>query len=125
MSAPKIVDSLRHREDEHHRDDGHWSESLEGERHILAICSLFAPSSYLSGANRLIIGLTARRPSASFILDKVRLNLFHSYPHINIFPQNPVNHFGDRYVCFYLLVFQINRLAGIVPLRDHVQFQLG
>ena len=33
MSRPEIIDPLRYREDEHHRDDGHWSESLEGEWH--------------------------------------------------------------------------------------------
>jgi hypothetical protein len=34
---PEIIDPLRYREDEHHRDDGHWSESLEGERHIVIV----------------------------------------------------------------------------------------
>ena len=33
LSRPEIIDPLRYREDEHHRDDGHWSESLEGEWH--------------------------------------------------------------------------------------------
>jgi hypothetical protein len=37
VSRPKIINPLRYREDEHHRDDGHWSESLEGERHIVIV----------------------------------------------------------------------------------------
>jgi len=35
----QVVDPLGHREDEHHHDDGHGSESLEGKRHtILFYC---------------------------------------------------------------------------------------
>ena len=29
----QVVDSLHHRQDEHHRNDGHGSEALEGEWH--------------------------------------------------------------------------------------------
>jgi hypothetical protein len=29
----QVLDTLRRREDEHHRDDGHCTESLERERH--------------------------------------------------------------------------------------------
>jgi hypothetical protein len=60
----KIINPLRNRQDEHHHDNGHRSESLEGKRHTICfIGDQWSPS-----------------------LDKVRLNLFHSYGNINIFP---------------------------------------
>jgi hypothetical protein len=31
----QIADPLRYRQDNHHRDDGHWSEALEGEWHMI------------------------------------------------------------------------------------------
>ena len=86
VPRPEITDPLRYREDEHHRDDGHWSESLEGEWHKIV---------FVGCARNLRPIPTLLDPNSITNLDKVRLNLFHSYPHINIFPQNPVNHFGD------------------------------
>src|ERR1700722_7737010 len=101
----EVLDTLHYRKDEHHRDDGHCTESLERERHIKFILS--------SGS------------AASYTLDKIRLNLFKSRPSFNIFPQNPVDHACDRHFCLYLFVYQMNTLTGVIPLRDHVQFQLG
>ena len=33
VAAPQILYTLGYRQDEHHRNDGHRSESLEGEWH--------------------------------------------------------------------------------------------
>lgn len=34
----QILDPLSRRQDEHHRNDGHRTETLEGERHIFKFC---------------------------------------------------------------------------------------
>ena len=35
VAAPQILHTLSYRQDEHHRYDGHRSESLEGEWHMI------------------------------------------------------------------------------------------
>jgi hypothetical protein len=59
VPCAQVINPLRYRENKHHREDGHGSEALKREWHIKDLITY---------------------------LDKVRLNLFHSYPHINIFP---------------------------------------
>ena len=39
VAAPQILHPLSYRQDEYHRNDGHRSESLEGEWHIIVFCS--------------------------------------------------------------------------------------
>ena len=38
VAAPQILYTLGYRQDEHHRNDGHRSESLEGEWHKIVFC---------------------------------------------------------------------------------------
>jgi hypothetical protein len=70
----QVFDTLRRREDEHHRNDGHSTESLKRERHSKFILN-HGPSAFWG---ETFISLP--------ILDKIRLNLFKSRPRFNIFP---------------------------------------
>ena len=53
VAAPQILNPLSYRQDEHHRNDGYWSESLEGEWHIIVFCSTIGREAVVGYARNL------------------------------------------------------------------------